>query len=105
MLTEINTLPVKEIAKGINARFIHTNSFTLGFINVEAGAILPEHAHMHEQTSHIIEGEFELTIGNKTKVFKPGMVAIIPSNIVHSGRALTDCTIHDVFSPVREDYK
>ena len=36
---------------------------------------------------------------------KNGDVIVIPSNIPHSGRALTKCILMDVFSPVREEYK
>ena len=105
MLKELQSIPVKEIVEGFHARLLHTENFTLSFVEVDKGAILPEHAHFHEQISHVIEGSFEMTIGNTTEVYKPGMVAIIPSNVKHSGRALTACKIHDIFYPVREDYK
>ncbi|MDJ0645088.1 MAG: cupin domain-containing protein [Flavobacteriaceae bacterium] len=105
MATKLDSVSSKEIAKGFHARFIHTESFTLSFVDVVAGSILPEHSHFHEQTSHIIQGEFEMTVNGKTEILKPGMVVVIPSNVVHSGRALTNCKIHDVFCPVREDYK
>jgi unsaturated pyranuronate lyase len=32
-------------------------------------------------------------------------VLVIPPNAVHSGRALTELRLTDVFSPVREDYR
>jgi len=35
---------------------------------------------------------------------KAGDIAVIPSNAIHSGQAITDCQLLDVFSPVREDY-
>lgn len=87
------------------ARFVHTKGFTLSFVEVEAGAVLPEHAHVHEQTSQVIQGEFEMVIGGETVLLKPGSVVVIPSNVPHSGRALTNCKIQDVFCPVREDYR
>jgi quercetin dioxygenase-like cupin family protein len=43
-------------------------------------------------------------VNGVTQILGPGSVGIIPPNAVHSGRALTDCRILDVFSPVREDY-
>ena len=101
----ISEIEQKEIMPGFNGRFIHGESFTLAFWKIEAGSILPEHAHVHEQSTEVIEGELEVTIDGITKVYKPGMVAIIPSNIVHKGRALTHCKVTDVFCPVREDYK
>jgi hypothetical protein len=45
-----------------------------------------------------------LSVTTQVCTLMPGSVGIIPPNAVHSGRALTDCKILDVFSPVREDY-
>jgi len=55
--------------------------------------------------AHVLDGEFELTIDDKTQRLGAGMVAIIPPNAVHSGRAITRCRIIDVFHPVRDDYR
>jgi quercetin dioxygenase-like cupin family protein len=46
-----------------------------------------------------------LTVNGETKIYENGLVAIIPSNVVHGGVALSNCKLFDVFSPVREDYK
>ena len=53
---------------------------------------------------HVVEGKFDL-LNNKTKVYENGDVVVIPSNIEHSGLALTDCKLMDVFSPAREEYR
>ena len=78
---------------------------TLSFIEVKAGASLPSHSHFNEQVSLVLEGSFQLTIDGKNVVFGPGTVVVIPSNAVHSGVAITDCKIMDVFNPIREDYR
>jgi len=101
----INTIKPKEIAPGFSARFIHTETNTIGYIDIKSGAVLPEHSHVHTQITQVIEGKLELIIDGVSKVFESGMVAVIPSNIVHSGKALTECKVTDVFYPVREDYK
>ena len=54
---------------------------------------------------HVVEGEFEFTVDGKTQVYTAGAVVHIPSNVPHSGKAITPCKLMDVFSPVREDYK
>lgn len=78
---------------------------TFAFWVIKKGSSLPEHSHVHEQVANMLEGEFELTIDGVTQVLRPGSVASIPSHVRHAGRAITDCRILDVFSPVREDYR
>lgn len=105
MYKQIDQIEPKEIIKGYKARFIHTENMTMAFWEVEAGAVMPVHHHIHEQTSQVLEGEFELTVDGERKVYEPGVVAIIPSNTPHGGVAITACKLLDIFSPVREDYK
>jgi len=95
----------KELLPGFKVRFVHASKMTLAYWDIKAGAVLPEHSHHHEQVAaQVISGEFELTLNGETKVLKVGDIAVIPSNAVHSGKAITDCQLLDVFSPVREDY-
>ena len=54
---------------------------------------------------HVIEGRFEFTLNGNTSIYGPGSVVVISSNLFHSGRALTDCKLMDVFSPIREEYR
>ncbi len=94
-----------DIVPGYHARFIHSASMTLAYVDVDEGAILPEHAHVHEQVLNLLEGRFELVLGGERMVAEAGQVIVIPSNVPHSGKALTRCRILDVFSPVREDFR
>jgi len=105
MTTNISDIPERLLIKGITGRYVHTKTNTFGFVEIEKGAILPEHSHFHEQTTQIIEGKLEMVIGGETKILKPGMFTIIPSNVPHSAVALTDCKVTDSFCPAREDYK
>jgi len=101
----INSLEQKEMLPGFKARFVHSERMTISYWEVLKGAKLPEHHHPHEQISQVTKGIFQLTIDGDFHVLERGKVAIIPSNAVHSGIALTDCKIMDIFCPVREDYK
>lgn len=102
---ELDEIVPREILPGFWGKFIHTEKLTLAFWDIKEGSPLPEHSHIHEQVANVLEGKFELTINGQSETLTPGMVAVIPSGSVHSGKALTDCKILDIFSPVREDYR
>lgn len=102
---DLSHIHSKELVKGFYGKYIHSDNTSIGFVDIEEGCILPVHAHVHEQTTIVLEGQLEITIGSETKVYEKGLVAFIPSNIHHSARALTACKVMDVFYPVREDYK
>ena len=102
---DLDQIEAKEIVPGYRAVFVNSDNMTLAFWTIEAGAEMPEHSHPHEQVSTVLEGTFELTVEGETKQLDPGIVAVIPSNAVHGGTAITACRIIDVFHPVREEYK
>jgi len=71
---------------------------------LEAGHLLPRHAHVEEQTGYLVSGSIELTIGDKTYVAEPGDSWCIPANVEHGARVFSDSVAIEVFSPVRKDY-
>ncbi len=105
MNVHLSELEAKEIMPGYHGKLIHGETMTLAFWDVEEGACVPEHYHVHEQIMHVLEGKFEFTVADTTRVYHSGELVVIPSNTPHSGKALTACKLMDVFSPVREAYK
>ena len=103
-LVKLGELPQLEISKGIKAHAVTAENMTVLHVQIEKGSLLPEHSHPHEQVVNVIEGELELVVEGVAHSLVPGKVMVLPSNIVHSGRAVTDCRIVDVFQPVREDF-
>ena len=95
----------KEIVPGLYGRFVHGDTMTLSFVDIQPGAHLPEHSHPHEQITYLIEGELEMVIGGEKMLLTPGMVHVIPGNVPHSAVARTFVRVLDAFSPVREDYR
>ena len=102
---KLSDIDESERVKGFRARFVHTDRMTSAYWQIAADSVLPEHSHPHEQVSTIIRGRFEMTVDGQTRTIEAGDVVVIPSGSRHRGRALTDCFILDVFSPVREDYR
>lgn len=99
------TVPPREVAKGFHGRYVHSERVTQGRVDIESGATLPEHSHLHEQWTTVLSGTLELTISGTVQVLQPGQLAYIPPHERHSARALTACQVLDVFHPAREDYR
>lgn len=100
-----SSLTAIEVFPGYVAKMIHTETMTLVYWSIAAGAAIPEHHHINEQVTHVLKGEFVLVVDGESRELEPGIVAVIPSNVKHYGHAVTDCLMLDVFSPVRGDYK
>ena len=94
---DLAAIPEKEIFPGFIARILNTKNLTLVYVRVKAGTLLPEHAHPQEQVTNLLQGQLELTVGEETFVLEPGKTGIIPPNVSHRGKALSDCYILDVF--------
>ena len=101
----LDSVESREIVKGFTAKFIHAESMTFAYWQIIAGAGLPGHSHPHEQVVNMLSGEFALTVDGETRVLVSGDVVVSPPGAEHSGKAVTDCRILDVFHPVREDYR
>ena len=101
----LKTLEEKEPVPGYKAVFVHSDSMTLAYWEVQEGAVMPEHSHAHEQVASVVEGRFELTIAGEPRVLDAGTAAVIPPNTPHSGKAITYYRLIDAFHPVREDYQ
>ncbi|MDH4222707.1 MAG: cupin domain-containing protein [candidate division Zixibacteria bacterium] len=100
----LDKLPALEIAPGIVGRIVTADSMTVAHVSIVAGSILPEHAHVHEQVVNVIQGKLELTVEGKVHILIPGTAMVLPPNVPHSGKAITDVKVIDVFHPVREDF-
>lgn len=102
---KLGALPEREVVEGYHARFVHTERSTIAFWRIESGKSIRTHSHPHEQTVLILEGEFVLTVDGRDQTITPGDFVVIPADVPHSARAITDCRIVDTFCPVREDYR
>jgi quercetin dioxygenase-like cupin family protein len=102
----INTrdLNVIERLPGWYGRYFHSPSMTFAHYNFTRGASIHEHFHPQEEVYEVIEGELEMTIDAETQIVRPGLVAIVPANVRHSVKALTDGRAIIVDYPLRRDF-
>ena len=68
----ISEIEEKEFFPGLHGRLIHGKNITWAFWNVEKGAIVPLHSHIHEQIMYVIEGKFQLIVDGVNKIFDKG---------------------------------
>jgi len=67
------------------------------FFEIESSAEVPEHSH-NAQWGIVVEGEMELAIEGKAKVYRKGDEYFIPPKAKHSAKFLTECRIIDFFA-------
>jgi quercetin dioxygenase-like cupin family protein len=78
---------------------------TMSLIELEPGAVVPEHAHEHEQVGILLEGSLTFSIGGETKEVGPGGTWRILANVPHSVETGPDGAVaFEIFSPIRDDW-
>lgn len=73
----------------INGHLFQGISNQAVFFEAKAGTHIPTHTHAVEW-GFVIEGEFEITIGNEKKIYRKGDTFFVPENVPHSGYFITN---------------
>jgi len=86
-------------------RYFHSPSMTFAHYEFRGGSSIHEHFHPQEEVWEVIEGEIEVTIDGVGQIARPGVVAIVPGNVRHSVKALTDGRAIIVDHSLRHDLR
>ena len=62
------------------------------------------HSHPHAQSSMILSGAFEMSIGDETKILRQGDGFYAAPDVKHMAKCLEKGAILDAFSPARADF-
>jgi len=87
---DTNSLPVIERLPSWHGRYFHSQNMTFAHYDFARGASIHEHFHPEEEVYEVIEGELELSMDGVAQIVRAGLVAIVPANVRHSVKALTD---------------
>jgi quercetin dioxygenase-like cupin family protein len=100
----IADLPEVSPAAGLVLQPLLGSGLMVSFARYEPGAEAPLHAHEEEQIFVVVDGEFDVTLGDETRRLKVGEAAVIPAWVPHRVIASIDgpATQIDVFCPPRE---
>ena len=99
-----NSLDVIERLPGWRRCYFDSPSMTFAHYEFKHESSIHEHCHPQEEVFEVIEGELEVTIDGVTQIARAGLVAILPGNVRHSVRALTDGRAIIVDYPARNDF-
>jgi quercetin dioxygenase-like cupin family protein len=100
---DIGALGPLRIWDDVVAREVHGQQTTLAVVELEPGALVPEHHHVSEQLGMVITGSVSFRVGDEERQLGPGATWNIPSNVPHEVRAGPEgAVVIDVFSPTRQ---
>lgn len=97
----VDALKVTESLQGAFLGIVQTENLTIAYTKMMSGAEIPLHHHVEEAVDIVLEGEVEMQIGEITDTLKPGMFSIVPSNVPHKARAITQSQVMTIFNPKR----
>jgi quercetin dioxygenase-like cupin family protein len=100
---DTSKLQVIERKPGWYGRYFHSPSMTFAHYEFTRGSRVHEHFHPQEEVWDVIEGELEVTVDGVTQVAGPGVAAIVPPNVPHALKAITDGKAIVVDYPRRPD--
>jgi uncharacterized cupin superfamily protein len=64
-MQNLSDIPVKQTIPGFFGKMVHGATSSLVFWDIKKGHTSPEHNHVHEQITYIVEGELEMVIGGE----------------------------------------
>ena len=103
-IVDTRSLNVIERLPGWRGRYFHTATMTFAHYDFVRDAAIHEHFHPAEEVYEVLEGELEITIDGVAHIARPGIVAVVPANVRHAVRALTDGRLIVVDHPARREF-
>jgi quercetin dioxygenase-like cupin family protein len=95
----------RQLLEGVHLKTIaHGERTLMGRFTLDRGAVIPVHAHPHEQTGTLISGRLQFTVAGESIEAQAGDSWCIAGGVEHGVTAHEDSVVLEVFSPVREDY-
>jgi len=102
--TKWDDVELEQLNPLIDRQMVTGESLMLARVILRKGAIVPEHSHLNEQVTYILDGALKFWIDGREIVVHAGEVLCIPPHMPHKAEALVDTIDLDVFYPPRQDW-
>lgn len=100
-----NSSEIKDLGGGVSRKILAFGEEIMTVeVFFEKGAVGAMHTHPHSQISYVLEGSFEATIGEETKIISVGDSYYTSPNLPHGVVCLEKGRLLDVFTPMRKDF-
>lgn len=103
--SEVAGVAPHEIWEGVAGRVVEGEQATLSVIELDAGAVVPEHRHANEQLGVLVAGSLTFRIGEESRELRPGGLWSIPADVPHEVRVGPEgAVVVEAFAPARADW-
>jgi len=105
MFTSPTAIKPVELFPGVTRRTMNSGDrTTLVEVTIQKDAVVPVHAHPHEQIGYVVSGRALFEVGDESRVLTAGDSYLIPGGVTHKVTGIETTIAIDIFSPVREEY-
>src|ERR1041385_1255186 len=99
-----NDVELEKLNPLLDRQMITGENLMLARVLLKKGCVVPEHSHLNEQLTYIVEGALKFWIDGKEIIVRAGEVLCIPPHMPHKAEAVEDTVDIDVFYPPRQDW-
>jgi quercetin dioxygenase-like cupin family protein len=102
---DLGSISPHRIWDGLAARVVEGERMSMIVAELDAGTVVPEHSHDHEQMGVLVSGSLTFRIGDEERVLEAGGTWCVPSGVPHSVTTGPDgAVLVEVFAPTRADW-
>lgn len=104
---EFGEHPWEELGDGVRRKIIgYTDELMTVYVHFDKDAVGVVHFHdIHDQTSYVASGSFEVQIGKEKRILKTGDAYLAKKMVPHGVVALeANSVLIDSFSPKRDEF-
>jgi quercetin dioxygenase-like cupin family protein len=100
-----NELVWEKTGEGVERQIMgYDGQLMLVKVKFEKGSVGYVHEHFHSQSTYVVSGKFEVTVGDEKKILSAGDGFYMEPDIPHGAVCLEAGILIDTFSPMRLDF-
>ena len=99
-------MPPEQVTDSFRRQMIVGENEMLCRLELAPGCLVPEHSHVSEQISHVLQGRLRFHIEGESIEIGPGESLLVPPNVPHAVEVVGEEPVidFDIFSPIRRDW-